>query len=121
MQWIDQPSCSTICTGAAFAATAGVFNNLHCTTHWADYETVKSVNATVAASTGQTPGKLVASRFVDAGLNHAGVRIISAGGVSCGIDAALHVINIFVGEEQAKIAADRMDYAWQKTRGTIFH
>lgn len=97
----------------------GVFNNLNCTTHWASYDRLKQANI-AGQCEGQQVGKVLAARFVDAGLNEAGVRIVSAGGVSSGIDGSLHVVKLYAGEEAAKTAAMNMDYAWRKTEGVVF-
>lgn len=61
----------------------------------------------------------MASRFVDSGVNANGVRIISSGGVSCGIDAALYIVKLHAGEEEAKKVAQQLDYAWRKTEGFV--
>lgn len=52
-------------------------------------------------------------------MNQYRVRIISSGGVSCGIDAALWVVNLRWGESEAKKVADTLDYAWRKTEGFV--
>lgn len=65
------------------------------------------------------PGKVLAARFVDAGVNGSGVRVVSAGGVSCGIDAGLHVVKVFAGEVAAREVAEGLDYAWRKTDGVV--
>jgi transcriptional regulator GlxA family with amidase domain len=61
----------------------------------------------------------VAARFVDSGVNSNGVRIISSGGVSCGIDASLYVVKLYAGEDVAKAVAQQLDYAWRKTEGFV--
>ena len=110
----------SICTGAIFLGTLGVFNDRFCTTHWASYGVLVDHVKTAAARTGcQRPGTVVATRFVDSGLNEKGVRIISSGGVSCGMDAALHVVKLRLGEATAKATADNLDYAWRKTEGLV--
>lgn len=38
-----------------------------------------------------------ARRYVDGGTNKAGVRIVTAGGVICGLDASLYVAELKVG------------------------
>ena len=98
-----------------------MFNGRFCTTHWASYGILGDHVKTAAAQMeGQRPGTVVASRFVDAGVNEKGVRIISSGGVSCGMDAALHVVKLRLGEATAKATADKLDYAWRKTEGLVF-
>ncbi len=38
-------------------------------------------------------------------------RLITAGGVSCGLDATFHLLDLTVGVELANEAATRLDYA----------
>jgi transcriptional regulator GlxA family with amidase domain len=60
------------------------------------------------------------ARFVDSGINDSQVRIISSGGISCGIDASLHVVTLRAGEAEALDSAKLLDYAWRKTEGVVF-
>lgn len=110
---------SSVCTGALFLGTLGVFNDMMCTTHWLAYEDLKKRVQAAAAGTCQKPGTVVAARFVDAGVNAEGVHIISSGGVSCGMDASLYVIKLKCGEPAAKGVAELIDYAWRQTEGFV--
>jgi len=68
---------------------------------------------------GSEPGTVVAARFVDSGLNKEGVRIISSGGISCGMDASLYVVKLKFDETEAQTVAALLDYAWRKTEGFV--
>lgn len=46
-----------------------------------------------------------------------GLRVITSGGVSCGIDAALYLVSALVSEESALEAARRLCWTW--TRGVV--
>lgn len=46
-----------------------------------------------------------------------GLRVITAGGVSAGIDAALYLVSILVDEELAEEAARYIQHTWVK--GTV--
>jgi transcriptional regulator GlxA family with amidase domain len=116
---------SSICSGAIFLGYCGVFDGMYCTTHWLSLNSLKTANAEGARPTCDKPGTVIRARYVDAGLNAAGVRIISSGGVSCGLDASLHVISLrtgpgIKGEEEARRVADFIDYGWRKTEGVAF-
>ena len=63
---------------------------------------------------------MIPARFVDSGVNDNGVRIISSGGISCGIDASLHVVKLLCGEQEAINTAALLDFAWSKTNGVVF-
>lgn len=68
---------------------------------------------------GGQPGTVIKARFVDSGLNDSNIRIISAGGISCGIDASLYLVKLLVGEEEAISTAEILDYAYRKTEGVV--
>lgn len=109
----------SICTGALFLGSLGVFNGKFCTTHWAAYDDLKErVESAASVSKGQ-PGRVVKARFVDSGLNKSKMRIISSGGVSCGIDASLYLVKLLIGEEEAISTAEILDYAYRKTEGVV--
>lgn len=73
-----------------------------------------------AAKTKSRPGTVIPARFVDSGVNGSGLHIISSGGISCGIDASLHVVRKLYGEDEAVSVAKVLDYAWRKTDGVVF-
>ena len=84
-------------------------------------ESLKKANIDGAKTSGSDkPGTVLRTRYVDAGLNNAGVRIISSGGISCGLDASLHVVSLRVDEDEARRVADLIDYGWRKTEGCTF-
>jgi len=49
-----------------------------------------------------------------AALRIGGLRVITSGGVTCGIDASLYLVSIMVSEESAKEVARVMQYEWKK-------
>lgn len=49
-----------------------------------------------------------------ASLKLAGLRVITSGGISCGIDASLYLVSAMVSEESANHSAHLMQYTWQK-------
>ena len=110
----------SVCTGAAFPANLGVFNDRYCTTHWAFYGQVTVDLQCAAVRTKGKAGTVVPARFVDSGLNEAGVRIISSGGITCSLDASLHVVKLMVSEEESIATATLLDYSWRKTEGVVF-
>jgi transcriptional regulator GlxA family with amidase domain len=42
------------------------------------------------------------------------LRVITTGGVTCGIDAAFYLVSLMVSEEAAAEAARIMQYEWKK-------
>ena len=43
-----------------------------------------------------------------------GMRVITAAGSTCGIDAALYLVSALVSHESAQQISDKMQYKWQK-------
>lgn len=114
-----EPILLSICTGAAFLAQLGVLSGLKCTTHFGFLPTLRTICAKVAQESGKKDAKAIRARFVDAGRNQNGVRIITGGGISCGIDSALYVVRMLLGDEAAWISAGSMEYASRVNEGIV--
>lgn len=84
---------TSVCTGALLLAAAGILDGIEATTHWAQLE--------VLGRYGATP---VRRRVVEQG------KIITAAGVSSGIDMALTLTARIAGEAQAQQAQLLMEY-----------
>jgi hypothetical protein len=68
---------------------------------------------TAAKEGGLRPTTVVRKRWVDAGELDGDIRLITAGGVSCGIDCILWVVSELFGMEVATTIAMAMDYDWK--------
>lgn len=79
---------ASVCTGSLVLADAGVLDGKPATTYWSSFDHL------VALGTGIEPRP--DDRFVDAG------DVVTAAGVSAGIDMALHLVRRFGSEERAK-------------------
>ena len=88
----------SVCTGALLLAKAGLLDNLNATTHHLQFD--------LLAQTAPATTVLRDRRFVDSG------RIVTAGGISAGIDASLHVVSRLLGPDVARETADYMEYRW---------
>lgn len=109
MTWIRRVAAEaevvmSVCNGAIVLAEAGLLDGLEATTHHGSLAALRKAapKATVHAD----------RRFVDNG------RIVTAAGVSAGIDAALHVVSRLFGPEQAEGVARYMEYPWQPSGET---
>lgn len=80
---------------------------------------MRSICAEVAEASGEKEGKVIRARFVDAGRNQNGVRIITGGGISCGIDSTLYVVRMLKGDEVAWYCAGMMEYASRVDEGVV--
>lgn len=83
---------ASVCTGAFLLKAAGVLPSAW-TTHWEDI-------AGLADSGGRR------ARVVDDG------RVVTAGGIGCGIDLGLHLVARFADPAAARLVARQIDYAW---------
>ena len=90
---------TSVCTGAFLLAERGILDGKRATTHWASVGWMRDQYPAVTM--------LDDARFVDEG------RVITAAGISAGIDMALHVVARLHGEETARWTARRMEYEWQ--------
>ncbi len=86
---------TSVCTGALVLGAAGLLDGLTATTHWSAYE--------LLARRGATP---VDTRVVE----HLDERIITAAGVSSGIDMALRLVELLVDETAARAAQLMIEY-----------
>jgi transcriptional regulator GlxA family with amidase domain len=86
---------TSVCTGALVLGAAGLLNGLTATTHWACYPELEA--------TGAVP---IADRVVE----HLDRRIITAAGVSSGIDMALRLVELLVDRTAAQAAQLMIEY-----------
>lgn len=103
----------SICTGAFFLAARGFFSGKTVTAHWAHLDRLKQLCDESAKKTGGSPTEVVRKRWVDAGKLPSSTRLVTAGGVSCGIDCTLWMVSELAGVEAANAVAMAMDYDWK--------
>lgn len=93
----------SVCTGAGFLGAAGLLDGRTVTTHFRYIDTLQAACA---------KAKVVRRRLCYAGELDGGVRMVTAGGVSCGVDAALWMVGEIWGRQAALGVAESMDYWW---------
>jgi len=79
---------TSVCTGASVLAAAGLLRDRPAATYWASFEWLAELDPTIELRRND--------RFVDSG------EIITAAGVSAGIDMALHLVARLHSVERAK-------------------
>jgi putative intracellular protease/amidase/YHS domain-containing protein len=89
----------SVCTGAFVLAATGLLAGRSATTHHSAYREFAMDNADITVKRGV--------RFVEDG------KFASSGGLSSGIDLALHVVERYFGREVAKQTAFQMEYQGQ--------
>lgn len=105
----------SVCTGSVLLAASGILADRTVTTHHLGLDVIKQVADEAAG--GQSNINVLRKRWVDAGTTEAGVRIVTAGGVSSGIDTSIWIVEQIAGKEAADWAAEisefeRRDAAW---------
>jgi transcriptional regulator GlxA family with amidase domain len=104
LEWLQQSARDaeivlSVCTGALILGKAGLLNGLTATTHFGAIELLRET----------APGATVRDnmRFVDNG------KIITAAGISAGIDASLYLVGRLLGLNVAEETARYMEYDWR--------
>lgn len=102
----------SICSGAFLLGAAGLLSALKVTTHHMVLDQLKTICDAADTKVGiEGKTEVVGNqRFMDAGLVKDGLRIVTAGGVSSGIDAALHVIELVKDAESAEFVASMIEF-----------
>lgn len=100
LEWVRHAHLTTtfttsVCTGAIVLGYAGLLAGLDATTHWSTYAELEA--------TGATP---TASRVVE----HLDRRIITAAGVSAGIDMALRLMELLFDRTAAEACQLMIEY-----------
>jgi transcriptional regulator GlxA family with amidase domain len=91
------PLMTSVCTGSVVFAAAGLLRGRPATSHRNSLDHMKSIDPTIEPRPGV--------RFVDDG------DIITASGLSAGIDMALHVVGRLAGPERARQVREGINYA----------
>jgi transcriptional regulator GlxA family with amidase domain len=90
---------ASVCTGAMLLAEAGLLDGRPAVTHHSAIEDLKGFGADVQEG----------ARFVDDG------EIMTAAGVTSGIDLALHIVRTTLGEDAARAEAAEIEWAHSGT------
>lgn len=101
LNWIAKVNEQTditmsVCTGSLVLAKLGLLNDQPATTHHTTYDFLKKISPTTQVIEDQ--------RFVDNG------NIMTAGGISAGIDLSLHVVEKLFGKETVSKTTKEMEY-----------
>ena len=100
LEWVREVHRNTlfttsVCTGSLILAAAGLLDGLTATTHWAAQDILGSLGAVY------TPQRVV---------EHLPERIITAAGVSSGIDMALRLVELLVDRQAAEASQLMIEY-----------
>jgi transcriptional regulator GlxA family with amidase domain len=84
----DTPLLASVCTGSLVYAAAGLLKGRPATTHWASLDRLRELDPSVDVRPDD--------RYVDDG------DMVTAAGVSAGIDMALHLVDRLAGTDRAR-------------------
>ncbi|KAJ5688867.1 hypothetical protein N7462_003259 [Penicillium macrosclerotiorum] len=102
----------SVCTGAFLLGAAGVLSGLTVTTHHRAVDTLRDI-CVQFGDKNETPANVVHKRYVDGGyLKGDAVQVITAGGVSSGLDASFHIVRQLSSPEMAAFVSRVMEYDW---------
>lgn len=101
LDWIRTTATSaeivmSVCTGALVLAKAGLLDGLRATTHHENFPELRQLAPHTEV--------VETSRFVDNG------KVLTAAGISAGIDCSLHVVTRLLGADAATTTARYMEY-----------
>lgn len=95
------PVLASVCTGAFVLGRADLLAGRAWTTHWED----------VDALAGEVGDGGRRARWVDDG------EVITGGGLSCGLDLGLHLVDRYAGRALAEATARQIDHTWSPDGG----
>lgn len=108
VKWVQETAAGaeyvmSVCNGAFYLAKAGLLDGLTATTFHGLIDDLKTAAPRTRV--------VIDQRFVDNG------KIITAAGLSSGIDGALHLVEKIVGRGRAQEIALGLEYNWQPDAG----
>ncbi|WP_454043601.1 DJ-1/PfpI family protein [Cellulosimicrobium sp. Marseille-Q8652] len=101
LEWLhamraQTPIIASVCTGSLVLAAAGLLAGRPATTHWAHYDDLAEIDASVVLDT--------EARYVDDG------DVVTSAGVSAGIDMALHLVARLESPDVARAVRRAIQY-----------
>lgn len=97
----------SVCVGAFILGSAGILGGLNVTTHHMGLKRLGEI----CRNAGSEPASIVQKRFVDGGLSQFGpVSVVTAGGISSGLDATLHIVAQQTSQDMSDFIKRVMEY-----------
>lgn len=87
---------TSVCTGSLLLAKAGLLAGLHATTHQSALEDLAALDPSLVVHP--------ELRFTDNG------QVLTSGGISAGIDMALHIVRRLLGDDAMRATMAHMEY-----------
>ncbi|KAJ5146473.1 uncharacterized protein N7515_001037 [Penicillium bovifimosum] len=112
----DERILFSVCTGAFLLGAAGVLAGMTVATHHRALDVLREI---CARSNGpdEPATTVVHKRYVDGGmLKTGGVRLITSGGVSSGLDASCYIVSQLATHDMAVFVTRVMEYDWREIK-----
>lgn len=105
----------SVCTGAFLLGVAGILPGLTVTTHHRAIGTLRDICLKFGGR-GEPPTNVVHKRYIDGGyIKGDAVQVITAGGVSSGLDASFYMVRLLTTPEMAAFVSRLMEYDWAES------
>lgn len=105
----------SVCTGAFLLGAAGVLPGMAITTHHRATDELQEICDRFGKDGART--SVVHKRYIDGGFLPGGfVRLLTAGGVSSGLDASFHLVRLYTSSEMAAFISRVMEYEWTELK-----
>jgi transcriptional regulator GlxA family with amidase domain len=102
----------SVCTGSLFLASQGALKGLTAVTH--PNFMGKLQEMCNEQGEGAECTKVIDERYVVNRVNQNGLRVVTSGGISCGLDASLWLVEQVAGQMAREQVGHRTQYAWRK-------
>ncbi|CAL5866727.1 uncharacterized protein PFLUO_LOCUS937 [Penicillium psychrofluorescens] len=118
-----QRTILSVCVGSLLLGYAGVLDGLTATTHRLAPKALRTACEEYIIKTPGAKGTRIIPEdtsdtvsYCDAGINDSGVRVITSGAVTNGIDAALHFVALHMGRSAAVEVAELVGHNWREVK-----
>lgn len=106
----------SVCTGAFLLGGAGILAGMTVTTHHRAVDVLREI-CTRFNEKNDSPTTVLHKRYIDGGyLPGEAVSLVTAGGVSSGLDATFHVVRELAGADMAAFVSRLMEYDWTELK-----
>ncbi|EKV10834.1 ThiJ/PfpI family protein [Penicillium digitatum] len=106
----------SVCTGAFLLGAAGVLSGMTVTTHHHALNKLREICAHCNAPS-EPATTVLHKRFLDGGLlKGGGIRLLTAGGISSGLDATFYLVSQLATPDMAVFVTRVMEYDWRELK-----
>ncbi|KAF3396433.1 hypothetical protein F1880_006639 [Penicillium rolfsii] len=112
---LEQPRLLfSVCTGAFLLGATGVLSGLTVTTHHRAVNALREICMKFGDKS-EPPTNVVHRRYVNGGfIKGNAVQVITAGGVSSGLDASFYLVRLLTTRDMAAFVSRVMEYNWNE-------